>query len=234
MRRWRADPASRRSIRCARTSRIAAGAPTSRRVRAHSSHPVPEGEPSRRSPGSASATSVSPSRAVRVLRDMLPGATPADPDARQGTRSSSGCTTMSTRAPLRHTVSSIRRPIACSTISRWMPVALVTGVPSTEITMSPRRAPAVAGRAARHDRGDLHPGARSDPGGQLRTQRDLSARDAEPRPPHPPTGHQRVDDLTRRRVDRHGQPETDAGDRRVDADHPPGAVGEHARRCCRG
>ena len=59
-------------------------------------------------------------------------------------RSSSGSTTMSTRAPLRHTVTSMRRPMACSTISRWMPVALVTGLPSTLMTMSPRRVPAAA------------------------------------------------------------------------------------------
>jgi hypothetical protein len=50
------------------------------------------------------------------------------------------------------------------------------------------------------------------------------------RPPEAPLGHQHAHDLPRGRVHRNRQAEPDAGDRGVDPDHAPGAIGERAAR----
>ena len=63
-----------------------------------------------------------------------------------------------------------------------------------------------------------------------RRQRPGAARDADPGAPHAAVAHQRGDDPARRRVDRHGQAEADAGDRGVDPDHAAAAVDQRAAR----
>ena len=54
------------------------------------------------------------------------------------------------------------------------------------------------------------------------------------RTPHPAVADQRADDAPRRGVDRHRQPEPDAGDRGVDADHAAATVDERAAGVARG
>ena len=61
-------------------------------------------------------------------------------------------------------------------------------------------------------------------------KRARAAGDAEEAAANPALGHQGADDLAGRRVDRHGQAEPDAGDRRVDAHHLTASVGERASR----
>ena len=148
--------------------------------------------------------------------------------AAQGTRSSSGCSTMSTRAPLRHSVISIRRPMACSTMRRCTSVALVTGCRRATRRCRPagRRPWPPDSRAPR-----TRPASRPvTPTLALTSGRSRTWAPATPSQARRtrPGADERVDDLARRRVDRHGESHADAGDRRVDAHHAPGAVGEHA------
>ena len=59
---------------------------------------------------------------------------------------------------------------------------------------------------------------------RVRRKRPRAAGDPDVRPPHAPVAHQRADDPPRRGVDRHREPEADAGDRGVDPDHLGRAV----------
>ena len=83
-------------------------------------------------------------------------------------------------------------------------------------------------RAALEQLDDLQAAPAPEPFREDRPQRPRPADDAEERPADPAVVHERAHDGSGRGVDRHGQPEPDPGDRRVDPDDPAAPVGERA------
>src|SRR6266545_2603587 len=82
------------------------------------------------------------------------------------------------------------------------------------------------GGAALDDLDDLDCRVPSEPGREPWRQRPRAARDAEVCAPEAAFGHKRADDLPGGGVDRDGEPETEAGNRRVDPDHLRACVRE--------
>src|SRR3954471_10396712 len=74
--------------------------------------------------------------------------------------------------------------------------------------------------------GDSQPAVPPELLDQRRRQRTLGSGDAQPGPPHPAVVHECADDLPSGRVDRHGKPDADTGQRGVHPNDPAGAVGQ--------
>ncbi len=112
-----------------------------------------------------------------------------------------------------------------------------TGRPASSTRRSPGRTPADGRRAARRHRGDAHGPGPAGLAGHPRRQGAGAAAEAEPGPPHRAVGHQLGEDAPGVGVHGDGQAEAlaDAGtdDGGVDADHPPGAVGQRPTRVAR-
>src|SRR5829696_5662772 len=89
------------------------------------------------------------------------------------------------------------------------------------------------GRRAGDHLDDLDAARAADRGRNRRRQRPGAAGDPDPRSADAPVAHQRRHDLRRRRVDRHGEAEADARDRRVDPDDAAAPVDERAARVAR-
>ena len=131
------------------------------------------------------------------------------------------------RAPAR------RAPIFSTTISRWMSPTSATGEPSSSTTRSSGRSPASAAGEPSTTCTTSTPEPAPEPSREPRRQRPRAAGDPEVGAPEAALRHQRADDLPRRVVDGHREPEADARDRGVDADDASASVGERAARVAR-
>ena len=125
------------------------------------------------------------------------------------------------------------RPISSPAISRWRSSTPSTGAPSTSTIRSSARSPRAVGGAAFDHLHDLDPPLPAERRRQPRRQRTGVAGDADVGAAEPALAHQRADDPPRRRVDRNGEAEPDAGDGGVDPDDAARAVGERAARVAR-
>ncbi len=138
-------------------------------------------------------------------------------------------TTVSARTePSRTSLAVASRPIRSATMSRCRSVADSVAAPSSSKITSPTRRPGALRRAAVDHLDHLDSPLGAGFGAGPRRQRAGPAGDPEVGPPHPAVGDQGRDDPLGRRAHRHGQPEPDACDGGVDADHVPAAVRQRA------
>ena len=154
--------------------------------------------------------------------------------ATRQTRSSAGVRAISASVPSRSRVTSTDRPTRSPTSERWRSPTPAIGRPSRETMMSPARTPAAAAGLPSRSWTTSSPAVRPRRVGQRRRQPARSADDPEVGPPDPSVAHQGGEDQPRRGVDRHGQPEPDAGDRGVDARRPGRGCRPARHRSCRG